>query len=564
MLVSSRRTPMAPFRRITRSVFPPRALLLALAILAVGAHSKRVKRRQQPAASAPGDEGPVESSVFARRLVTADVSYRDILKVECFLHRQTSLFPSAALPPPLAFPLVSNPHACVPSCHGMRGAQEHARYWKDTAHRHFNGTVLAYVTPWSVAHLPGPSLTSLVRRSPPCLVTDLAEPPLARHLWRPPPHRTLPSCPFLLSSPLSLAQPSGHCHWHHRVGGQLQVAGGHDVDVPWMDSVRQDGAQVVPRVLLEAHDTSGIVSSDEDASEAIRLILDTCRQHHVDGIVLEAWSTWTATGLLASPPLRARALAFLSRLGSALHATPNPASPTAHLSFFLVIPPNAAAALLPEQQRTLPPHAFTAGDLSALHRHVDGFSLMTYDFSPPSHPGPTAPLPWVRLCLQALLPGVAPRYAGAYGEDLGVGEEEWREELRRGRELRSFVGDEDGEEEEGEEGGVGGGDARVIARKVLVGLNFYGYEYGPNEDYRPLLGRDVVEVLQRYEPRVAWDPDASEHAVSFAARPSGIRRAAFFPSLLSLALRMREASAWGAGLSVWEIGQGLDYFFDLL
>ncbi|CAI7735698.1 unnamed protein product [Closterium sp. NIES-54] len=352
-----------------------------------------------------------------------------------------------------------------------------------------------------------------------------------------------------------------------REGGRLQVAGGHDVDVPWMDSVRQDGAQVVPRVLLEAHDTSAIVSSDEDASEAIRLILDTCRQHHLDGIVLEAWSTWTATGLLASPPLRARALAFLSRLGSALHTTPNPTSPTAHLSFFLVIPPNAAAALPPAQQRSPPPHTFTAGDLAALHRHVDGFSLMTYDFSPPSHPGPTAPLPWVRLCLQALLPGVAPRYAGAYGEGMGVGEEEWREEVRRGRELRSFVGgnEEEEEEEEEEEGsGVGGGDVREMARKVLVGLNFYGYEYGPNEDYRPLLGRDVVELLQRYQPRMAWDPDASEHAVSFAARPSGIRRAAFFPSLISLALRMREASAWGAGLSVWEIGQGLDYFFDLL
>ncbi|CAI7793408.1 unnamed protein product [Closterium sp. NIES-53] len=553
MLVSSRRTPMAPFRPITRSVFPPRALLLALAILAVGAHSKRVKRRQQPAASAPGDEGPVESSVFARRLVTADVSYRDILK-------------------------------------------EHARYWKDTAHRHFNGTVLAYVTPWNgggydrarqfrrkFTHI-SPVWFQLKRSAPchaamPChamscltlpvyhAMPSCQEPPLARHLWRPPPHPTLPSCPFLLSSPFSLAQPPGRCHWHHREGGRLQVAGGHDVDVPWMDSVRQDGAQVVPRVLLEAHDTSAIVSSDEDASEAIRLILDTCRQHHLDGIVLEAWSTWTATGLLASPPLRARALAFLSRLGSALHTTPNPTSPTAHLSFFLVIPPNAAAALPPAQQRSPPPHTFTAGDLAALHRHVDGFSLMTYDFSPPSHPGPTAPLPWVRLCLQALLPGVAPRYAGAYGEGMGVGEEEWREEVRRGRELRSFVGgnEEEEEEEEEEEGsGVGGGDVREMARKVLVGLNFYGYEYGPNEDYRPLLGRDVVELLQRYQPRMAWDPDASEHAVSFAARPSGIRRAAFFPSLISLALRMREASAWGAGLSVWEIGQGLDYFFDLL
>ncbi|GJP49386.1 hypothetical protein CLOM_g8603 [Closterium sp. NIES-68] len=469
---------MAPFRRRhSIRVLAPRVLLLAVAILAASAQSKRVKQRQQQAASAGTDEGPVESSVFARRLVTADVSYRDILK-------------------------------------------EHARYWKETSRRHFNGTVLAYVTPWNGK---GYDMARQFRRK------------------------------FTHVSPV----------WFQlkRVGGNLQVAGEHDVDVPWMDSVRQDGAQVVPRVLLEAHDTSGIVSSDKEASEAIRLILDTCKRHHLDGMVLEAWSTWTATGLLASPSSRARALAFLARLGDALRATPNPSSPATRLSFFLVIPPNAAAALPPSQQRRAPAHAFTAADLLALHAHVDGFSLMTYDFSPPSHPGPTAPLPWVRLCLQALLPGVRPQYEGAYGEAMGLGAEEWQEETRRGRELRSVGGGE----EEGEGGAVVRGEvAREMAGKVLVGLNFYGYDFGPHEDYRPLLGRDVVDLLERHHPQVAWDPEAREHAFSFAARPSGIRRAAFFPSLLSLALRMREASAWGAGLSVWEIGQGLDYFFDLL
>lgn len=46
---------------------------------------------------------------------------------------------------------------------------------------------------------------------------------------------------------------------------------------------------------------------------------------------------------------------------------------------------------------------FGPDDFQSLSEDVDGFSLMTYDFSGPHSPGPNAPLNWIRSSLQMLL-----------------------------------------------------------------------------------------------------------------------------------------------------------------
>lgn len=81
----------------------------------------------------------------------------------------------------------------------------------------------------------------------------------------------------------------------------------------------------------------------------------------------------------------------------------------------------------PSYSDTQQPHDFGPEDLRNLGDIVDGFSLMTYDFSLPHSPGPNAPLMWIRSTLRFLL--------GSNNKDRG------------------------------------------LAEKIFVGLNFYGNDF---------------------------------------------------------------------------------------
>lgn len=82
----------------------------------------------------------------------------------------------------------------------------------------------------------------------------------------------------------------------------------------------------------------------------------------------------------------------------------------------------------PPHSENLQEHDFGPQDLRSLSDDVDGYSLMTYDFSGPQNPGPNAPLRWVRSTLQILL-------------------------------------------------GTRSGGALNLASKIFVGINFYGNDF---------------------------------------------------------------------------------------
>ncbi|XP_078168862.1 glycosyl hydrolase superfamily protein [Carex rostrata] len=340
---------------------------------------------------------------------------------------------------------------------------ENGRVSENRSHRHFLNPVLAYVTPWNSKGY------------------DMAK---------------------LFNSKFTHISPV----WYQlkSEGKKLILQGQHDVDLGWISELRKgSNSLVVPRVLLEASPAEVLVKKKQ-LSNVIDLIIKECREMGFDGIVLESWSTWAAYGVLNDPELRTMALNFIKQLGEAMHSVNSGPNPSQHLQLILVISP--------VQSEKLSGYDFGPGDLKELADSVDGFSLMTYDFSGPQKPGPNAPLEWIKYCLGVLL----------------------------------------------------GDDGAEHAHMIFLGINFYGNDFVIAEDLGggPIIGRDFISILGKHKPTLLWEERSSEHY--FFYMHDNVKHAVFFPTLMSISVRLEEARAWGTGLSIWEIGQGLDYFFDLL
>lgn len=196
----------------------------------------------------------------------------------------------------------------------------------------------------------------------------------------------------------------------------------------------------------------------------------------------------------------------------------------------------------PPRSNELKEYDFGPEDLRYLSESVDGFSLMTYDFSGPQNPGPNAPLKWIHSTLLLLL-------------DASVVD-------------------------------------KKLAKKIFLGINFYGNDFVisggtfcmpiyilasaevhtrcPNLIFSsaglgggPIVGREYLSLLEQHKPEIHWEENSAEHYFVYSDNQN-VDHVVFYPSLMSISQRLQLALSWGAGISIWEIGQGLDYFFDIL
>ncbi|XP_059052671.1 chitinase domain-containing protein 1 [Achroia grisella] len=172
-----------------------------------------------------------------------------------------------------------------------------------------------------------------------------------------------------------------------------------------------------------------------------------------------------------------------------------------NLSLILVYPPF----------RGYPNDEFFIQAFNDIYPYVEAVSVMTYDFSNPQKPGPNAPLYWMRLCVEKLIDG----------------------------------------------------DENPVKRlKILLGLNFYGNSYTANGG-GPIVGTEYIELLKnaKNNQALSYNNNTAENYVEI--RTSQGTKKIFYPTLYSVQKRLELAREYGIGVAIWELGQGLDYFYDL-
>ncbi|KAK6759502.1 hypothetical protein RB195_021221 [Necator americanus] len=96
-----------------------------------------------------------------------------------------------------------------------------------------------------------------------------------------------------------------------------------------------------------------------------------------------------------------------------------------------------------------------------------------------------------------------------------------------------------------------------LANQLMIGINHYGFEYtGRNQ--KPVNFDKYLENLKDDDSKLEWDPKSKEH---FLKTRTG---KLYYPSLTSIEMRLNAARKYGVGAAIWEFGQGLNYFTQLL
>lgn len=109
------------------------------------------------------------------------------------------------------------------------------------------------------------------------------------------------------------------------------------------------------------------------------------------------------------------------------------------------------------------------------------------------------------------------------------------------------------------------GDYYTYAKKLMIGVSFYGYQFIENDgDWSQMyiLGNEYLNVLKNEKTKLVWNDKFAEQQVFF--KSNGKSQVITYPTLLGIQKRVELAERLGTGIAIWELGQGIPYLFQPL
>ena len=290
---------------------------------------------------------------------------------------------------------------------------------------------------------------------------------------------------------------------------KYQLKGTHDLDQTWINQVKNnsfDKSLFVPRLIfdnLQTKDLHAIFNEESEKSAIAEILVKNALLYNFDGYTFEIYSQLGSNS-------KTEIYHLLYDISQILHENDK--------KMIVVIPPSVKVELNKNGQEKISylKGAFNKDDFDLLKDIVDHFSLMTYDYSSQvGYVGANAPYFWVKKNVEYL-----------------TNETKYRS-------------------------------------KILLGLNFYGIKYELDDSNKllkqpePIIGDQLIDLLSKYKNwRIEYEENLKEHMFWKNSKTS--KMLIYYPTLYSIQVRIQLALDLGTGLSIWELGQGLDYFYDLL
>ena len=99
--------------------------------------------------------------------------------------------------------------------------------------------------------------------------------------------------------------------------------------------------------------------------------------------------------------------------------------------------------------------------------------------------------------------------------------------------------------------------------KFLPTINFGGLMgmYSQAKEFQPVSGKQYLEILEKRSPTLVWDEDAKEHLIEEVYVPGKGPVNVYYPTRASLLHKLSLFEAWGCGINVMGLSQGLDLFY---